>query len=318
MKTLIVVSGGDAPGINTVLARYTMLAQVRGDTVIGASGGFEGVMAQRLKSLDLSLLRLLEGKGGTLLASSREPVLSASDAENRLKAILAKHEIDNLLLFGGDGTLKHVLPLLRSWAIPAIAIPTTIDNDVAGTERTLGFDSACNFAYQAIEGIISTAHALPGRIFMVETLGGDTGFLALDVAFATGAHVALLPEYEFDWDWLAQRLKSCISKDGFSLVVLSEGVKAIPQMPEKIPQLTGIRLRYTRLGHAQRGGAASHIDRRLASEMAQIAHMVFHREKAPNGAIIVKNGITQLFDGTIGSEKKAAPNHQLYEFVNAL
>jgi 6-phosphofructokinase 1 len=198
-----------------------------------------------------------------------------------------------------------------------VALPTTIDNDVAGTERTLGFDSASNFAYQAIEGVMATAHALQGRIFMVETLGGDTGYLALDVAYATGAHAVLIPEYDFDIGWFADRLKMAIEKDGFALAILSEGVKTIPQLPEAIPQLTGIRLRYTRLGHSQRGGAVSHIDRRLASDMAQIAHTAFH-DGILNGAIIVQEGKTSLYQGKFGAEKKAKPDLNLYNLVNEL
>lgn len=317
MKTLIVVSGGDAPGINTVLARYTMLAQRQGEIVIGASGGFAGVLAGQFIELDRSLLRLLEGTGGSYLPSSRESVLAAPDAGERLRAVVAQHDIDNLLLFGGDGTLKHVLPLLKGWGIPVVALPTTIDNDVAGTERTLGFDSACNFAYAAIEGVLATAHALRGRIFMVETLGGDTGFLALDVAYATGVHAVLVPEYDFDMGWLAGRLKSAIDQDGFALAVLSEGVKAIPQMPDAIPRLTGIRLRYTRLGHAQRGGTVSHIDRRLASEMACIAHDAFHNGVS-SGAVVVRDGRALLHEGDFGRETKSSPDRQQYEFVNGL
>lgn len=316
MKTLIVVSGGDAPGINTVLARYTMLARSQGDSVIGSGEGFVGVLEGNLKELDLAVLRVLEGSGGSYLPSSREPMLSAPDAEQRLKAVLATHEIDNLLLFGGDGTLKYVLPLLRSWNIPVVALPTTIDNDVAGTERTLGFDSACNFAYQAIDGVLGTAHALTGRIFMVETLGGDTGFLALEVGHAAGAHAVLVPEIEFEMDWFAQRLQSAIAREGFALVVLSEGVKAIPQMPEAIPRLTGIRLRYTKLGHSQRGGDVTHADRKLATEMAAIAHQALRSGKT--GTVIVQHGQTLLYEGTFGLEKKAPPDRQLYNLVNGL
>jgi 6-phosphofructokinase 1 len=317
MKTLIVVSGGDAPGINTVIARYTQLAQRQGDEVVGASGGFVGVLSKHLKPIDLALLRLLEGRGGTYLPSSREPILSKSDAKVQFQAIIDQEHIDNVLLFGGDGTLHHVLPLLREWQIPTIALPTTIDNDVAGTERTLGFDSACNFAYQAIEGILATAHALQGRIFMIETLGGDTGYLALDIAYATGAQAVLIPEYDFEITWFAERLKDAAKNDGFAIAILSEGVKIIPQLPEAIPRLTGIRLRYTRLGHSQRGGSVSHIDRRLASEMAQIAYTAF-QDGIKNSAIIVEKGMTCLHQGAFGIDSKAKPNVDLYNFVNEL
>ena len=223
MKTLILVSGGDASGINTVISRYTVQVRRYGDEVVGVSRGFAGLLAGQIQTIDPSIMRQLEGVGGSYLTSSREPVLSHPHAQATLKRILEQAQIDNLLLFGGDGTLRQVLPLLKQWHIPVIALPTTIDNDIAGTEQTLGFDSACNFAYGVISGALATAQALPGRIFMVETLGGPTGYIALDVGFAAGAHAVLLPEYDFEMTWLAQRLKQAIEADGFAFVVLSEG-----------------------------------------------------------------------------------------------
>ncbi|MEM7034915.1 MAG: 6-phosphofructokinase [Chloroflexota bacterium] len=318
MKTLIVVSGGDASGINTVIARYTMQARRQGDEVIGVTGGFAGVLRSQFEPIDLSLVRLLEGSGGSYLTSSRDPVLSDTEAQVTLRAVLEDAQIDNMLLFGGDGTLRHVLPLLNQWQVPVIALPTTIDNDIAGTERTLGFDSACNFAYGVISGALATAHALPGRIFMVETLGGNTGYLALDIGFATGAHAVLLPEYTFEMSWLSRHLKQAITKDGFALVVLSEGVTDVmSDLSERIVELTDTRVRFTRLGHAQRGGTVSHGDRRLASEMAYLAYRAL-REGVSNGAIIVRNGTTQLYQRTFGADTKPSPDYDLYRLVNSV
>lgn len=317
MKTLIVVSGGDAPGINSVIQHYTALAHRHGDEVLGADGGFAGVLADAIHPIETRTVRLLAGKGGAYLPSSREPVLGAPDASSRLKAILDKYNIDNLLLFGGDGTLRHVLPLLYSWGIACIALPTTIDNDVSGTDYTLGHDSACNYAYQAVEGILATAHALTGRIFMVETLGGNTGYIALEVAYASGAQVVLVPEYDVTLEWLGDRLTQVIARDGFALVVLSEGVKFIPQLAEAIPRLTGVRLRYTSLGHAQRGGDVSHRDRQMAMEISRIAHAGFHNGENI-GTIIVQNGQTSLYPGTLSGNPKSPPEWDRYAFINGL
>lgn len=318
MKTLIVVSGGDASGINTTIARYTMRAEQFGDEVLGAVGGFAGVLANHFRPIELPLVRLLEGSGGSYLPSSREPVLGRPEAQAGLRTIMAENQIDNILLFGGDGTLRHVLPLLKQWHIPVIALPTTIDNDVVGTERTLGFDTACNFAYASIAGALATAHALAGRIFMIETLGGDRGYLALEIAFATGAHAVLLPEYPFEISWLADRLKQAIVNDGFALAVICEGVAAgHPTLPEEVSRQTGIRMRYIQLGHAQRGGAVSHLDRRLATEMAYLAYDGF-RDGVTNGAIIVENGLTRLQPGTLPAEERLQPDYARYRAVNGL
>ncbi len=316
MNTLFVVSGGDAPGINTVIARYLALSD-KTDTVLGVQGGFAGLLAGNITPLTERAVGPVAGLGGSTLASSREPVLAADDAEARLTAMLEKHHVDNVLLFGGDGSLKYTLPLLKQWGVPVIGLPTTIDNDVAGTDRTLGFDSAANYAYQAIEGVLATARALPGRIFLVETLGGDTGYLALEIALGAGAHIVLVPEYDYDDDWFAARLKASIEAHGHALTVLSEGVKKIPQMPELIPAKTSIRLRYTKLGHAQRGGHVTHLDRRLALDMARIALDEF-RKGTTLGTIIVRGEQTMLYPDDLSGFELSPPNRTHYEFVNGL
>ncbi|MCZ7543825.1 MAG: 6-phosphofructokinase [Anaerolineae bacterium] len=167
-------------------------------------------------------------------------MLHAPDARARLRAQLAAHGVDNLLLFGGDGSLRHLPPILREVGVPYVGIPTTIDNNVPGTEQTLGFDSACNFAYQALDGILATAHALPGRSFMVETLGGDTGFLALQIALGAGAHAVLIPEYAFDQAWLNRRLADAVAREGYALLVLSEGVPESRTLAQTIAEQTQI------------------------------------------------------------------------------
>jgi 6-phosphofructokinase 1 len=317
MKTLIVVSGGDAPGINTVIARYLRLATKNGDTVLGARGGFEGVLTDNIERIDPTTITLFAGRGGTYLASSRKPVLSEEGAKQQLLASLEKHEVDNILLFGGDGTLRHILPLLHAWGVPTIGLPTTIDNDVSGTDYTLGHDSACNFAFQAIEGVLATAHALTGRIFMVETLGGHTGYLALAVAYSSGAQIVLVPEYDVSLEWLGNRLKDTVNRDGYALVVLSEGVSFIPELAEAVPRLTGIRLRYTRLGHAQRGGDVTYYDRFVAHEMSRLSYDAF-KQQVNIGTIIAQAGQLSLYEGTLSGEAKSPPNYNQYAFINEL
>ena len=317
MKTLIVVSGGDAPGINAVIAAFARLAARQHDRVYGAENGFAGLLAGQMHEISLPQVTLLAGRGGSVLSSSRQPVLDAADARERLLARMVEHRIDNLLLFGGDGTIRHVLPLLTSWGITCVALPTTIDNDVPGTEYTLGHDSACNYAFQTIEGIKATAHALPGRIFMVETLGGDSGYLALAIAYASGADAALLPEYEFNLGWLAKRLKTTVALRGYALVVLSEGVPDIGKIAEQIPNLTGIRLRYTGLGHAQRGADVSHRDRCTAQDMSRIAYKAF-KQGLGAATVVTRQGKLTLQEGTIDEADKPPPDFEQYAAINEL
>ncbi|MDE2819041.1 MAG: 6-phosphofructokinase [Chloroflexota bacterium] len=317
MKTVIVVNGGDAPGINAAIAAYTRLAGQNGDRVIGAQGGFAGLLSGQLTEIDQAAVGLLSGRGGSWLRSSRAPALARPDAGEGLSRVLTEEKIDNLLLFGGDGTIKFVLPRLQTWGLSCIALPATIDNDVPGTDYTLGHDSACNYAWQTIEGIRATANALPGRIFLVETLGGDSGYLALAIAYACAADVVLLPEYDFGMDWLAQRLKITVARRGYALLVLSEGVTAAERLTDEIPKMTGIRVRLTRLGHAQRGAAASHIDRQRAVDMSRIAYEALKR--GPRAGIVVsRDGALMVQEGEATDAGKPAPDYQQYAFVNGL
>lgn len=317
MNTAIVVSGGDAPGINAAIDAYARLARDSGDRVVGAQDGFAGLLAGRLFELDRALLSRLSGKGGSILRSSREPVLSAPDACDRLSAVMLANDIDNLLLFGGDGSLKNALPLLERWDVPCIALPTTIDNDVAGTDYTLGHDSACNFALAAVEGIRATAGALPGRIFLLETLGGHTGYLALAIAHASSADAVLLPEYAFDLDWLAQRSRQLVERAGYALVVLCEFVPGIDNIKVALPRRSGMRLRYTALGHAQRGADASHCDRTVARDMSRLAWSALH-DGLRLGTVVTRAGGLCMQEGVPPPGDKAPPDYKLYARINGI
>lgn len=317
MKTAIIVSGGDAPGINAAIDSFTRLALQSGDQVVGAQGGFSGLLDNQLVEIDQSLVSLLAGRGGSIFQSSRDPALEQPGARQLLGDVLRRREIDNLLLFGGDGTIRHVAPRLADWGLSCIVLPATIDNDVAGTDYTLGHDSACNFALAAVDGIRATAHALPGRIFLLETLGAPSGHLALAIAYASGAHLALLPEYPLELNWLAQRLRETVAREGYALVVSSEAYPDMSRLVGEIPRLTGIRVRFSALGHAQRGADVSHRDRRVAREMSRIAWRAF-KQGAENGVVIFQDGALALRDGILPSRTKPPPDRKLYEFVNQL
>jgi 6-phosphofructokinase 1 len=317
LKTLIVVSGGDAPGINSVIAHFTALATEHGDTVVGAVGGFAGALAGHIAPVKPVLIGPWASRGGSYLQSSREPALAQPDAQVRLTKLLTNHKIDNLLLLGGDGTQRVVAPLLANWDIACIGIPTTIDNDVPGTETTIGFDSACNFAHLTLDNLLMVAYSLPGRIYTVETLGGQTGFIALNVALAAGAQVVLIPEYEYSVEWLIQRLQMVVARDRYALVILSEGVAASRTIADDIREWTGLYCRDARLGHGQRGAVPTHRDRILAAQMAHVAFQAL-RGAEGKGLTVAHNGNVSLHHGSIPGLPVRLPDRQLYNFVNGL
>jgi 6-phosphofructokinase 1 len=314
VRTLFVVSGGDAPGINDLILRYTSYCTDADDLVFGSLGGFAGLLAGAVIPLTYQTLLPWIGRAGTILPSSREPVLSQPTAESTLKQVLATFQIDQMILFGGDGTLRHIPPLLAKWGVPCVGLPTTIDNDVPGTELSLGFDSACNYAYRTIDGIVATAHALNGRMFMVETLGGTNGNLALAVAQGAGATVVLVPEYAYDMTWLATRMKSATERFGFGLLILCEGTPGARTLAEDLPRLTGIRMRDIRLGHAQRGAEVSHRDRSLAAEWAYLAYQAVHAQPT-TGNLLVQNGKT-IFSSEARPSTLPLPDRTLYDRIN--
>ena len=317
MRILCVVSGGDAPGINAALYHGATLAAQRGDELFGAAGGFPGLLNEAIIPLNPRDLLPWAAMPGSFLASSRDPVLSQPEAQATIRRVIAQHQIDALILFGGDGTLRHIPPLLEQWSIAWIGLPTTIDNDVPGTELTLGFDSACNFAHAAIDGIRATGHALPGRIFTLETLGGNTGLLALEVAHAAGADVAVLPEYPYDPAQIAARLTAAVERQGQALLVYGEGIGDKADLLEAISRLTGIRVRDTRLGHAQRGAPPSHRDRALAADTIQIALDALH-SGTRGGVMVARGGQVMLHEGLIDLQTRKLPDLALYQRLSGL
>ncbi len=317
MKTLLVVSGGDAPGINTALLQYTRLTRQNGDVTLGAVGSFAGALAGKIIDLQPEMIAPVAALGGTYLASSREPVLKETKNRDQLGKVLASHQIDNVVLFGGDGTLRNIPPILAEMGIACIGIPTTIDNDVPGTEMTIGFDSACNFAHQTIDGLLATARALPGRIFSVETLGGNTGILALDIAAAAGAHAVLVPEYAYTDEWLIQRLEDSVKREQYALVILSEGITASRTLLDDLKEKAGLRIRDTRLGHGQRGTTPSHRDRILAAGMANAAYDAL-RAGTKMGTVVVSGGKISLHGGKLADLPPRLPDQNLYNQINGL
>jgi 6-phosphofructokinase 1 len=317
MKTLLVVSGGDAPGINAALLQYTRLTRQNGDVTVGGVGSFAGVLAEQIIELQPEMIAPVAALGGSYLASSRDPVLRDSANRSQLSKILTSNQIENVVLFGGDGTLRNIPLILADMGIACIGIPTTIDNDVPGTEMTIGFDSACNLAHQAIDGLLATARALPGRIFSVETLGGNTGMLALDIAAAVSAQAVLVPEYAYTDDWLVQRLQDTVKHEQYALVILSEGIAASRTWVDDMQKKAGLRIRDTRLGHGQRGGPPSHRDRILAAEMARAAYDAL-RAGAKMGTIVVSGGKVSLHAGQLADLPPRLPDQSLYNRINGL
>lgn len=266
-KTLaLLTSGGDAPGMNTALHRLTERAEREGWRVLGVREGFRGLLEGTFKPLHSTETVRYTRHGGTFLGSSRLPnfhTLVEQSAE-----VIEAHDITHLAVIGGNGSLRGAA-LLSRYAHTA-GLPGTIDNDVHGSELSIGFDTALNTGVTLLDGMRDSAESLP-RLFALETLGGDTGFLAHAVAQAGGADVTLIPEAVLPEADIHDRLRASVARQRYALVVASEGYPDLMGVLGRASEALGTRIRVSRAGHAQRGGRPSAGDRLLAGALADAA-----------------------------------------------
>ena len=267
-KIGVLTSGGDAPGMNAAIRAVVRTAIFYKLEVVGIMRGYQGLIEGDFVPMESKSVSKIINLGGTILHTSRCPEFK--DIEVRRKAIdgLKEAGIDALVVIGGDGSFRGANDIFNDFDYPVVGIPATIDNDIFGTDFTIGFDTAINTAMDAIDKIRDTAHS-HDMVFFVEVMGRDAGFIALHTGIATGSEVTLIPEIQKDIDSLVDYLKIGRRKNKTSgIVVVAEGghlgsaAEVAKQVKERIPSY---EVRVTTLGHIQRGGSPSCSDRVLAS-----------------------------------------------------
>ncbi len=267
-KIGVLTSGGDAPGMNAALRAVVRTAIFYKLEVVGIMRGYQGLIEGDFVPMESKSVSKIINLGGTILHTSRCPEFK--DIEVRRKAVdgLKEAGIDALVVIGGDGSFRGANDIFKDFGYPVVGIPATIDNDIFGTDFTIGFDTAINTAMDAIDKIRDTAHS-HDMVFFVEVMGRDAGFIALHTGIATGSEVTLIPEIQKDIDSLVDYLKIGRRKNKTSgIVVVAEGghlgsaAEVAKQVKERIPSY---EVRVTTLGHIQRGGSPSCSDRVLAS-----------------------------------------------------
>lgn len=259
----VFTSGGDSPGMNAALYAIAKTAEVNGIKVSGFRKGYEGLIDGDLVPLKSHELQKLVHKGGTILKTARSKRFMELEGRQKALQTLKENKIDALIAIGGDGTFKGLLAFSEICDIPFIGIPGTIDNDISGTDYTLGFDSAVNTAIENIDKIKDTAES-HNRVFVVEVMGRDSGYIAIHSGLMVGADSILIPESGKDFMYLLDKFKNYNSEDAF-LVVVSEGDEIGAELvSSKIKEVNpNVDLRITKLGHVQRGGNPSALDRML-------------------------------------------------------
>jgi 6-phosphofructokinase 1 len=310
-RIAVFTSGGDAPGMNAHIRAVERTAQKRGLEVVGIVGGYTGMIAGHFEVLDRIRTANILDRGGTVLKTSRCPEFH--EAEGRAKAAdqLARHGIDGVVACGGDGTFHGALALHQEHGITIVGTPGTIDNDLAGTDYTIGYDTAINTAAQAIDKIRDTADS-HGRLFFVEVMGRHAGFIAMDVGVACGAEYIAVPETMTDIEVLYQRIVSQ-GIDKRTVVIVGEGDESggAMQLARRIEDAYGISSKVSILGHMQRGGAPTVRDRVLAARLGAAA--VDALLEGQSGVMIGEqnNSITYVPLEQTWATRKAVPRYLL-------
>lgn len=316
----VLTSGGDAPGMNAAIRAVVRAAIFNGCEAYGIYGGYQGLINGDIKKMKSQDVSNIIQRGGTILKSARSAEFRTPEGRTKAAEKLAELKIDALVVIGGDGSFTGARLLIQEHDIPVVGIPGTIDNDLYGTDSTIGYDTAVNTAVEAVDKIKDTASA-HNRLFFVEVMGRDAGFIALRVAIATGAEAVLVPEVDTDIADLEHYLeKDYDPAKSSGIVIVAEGEKegGAYSVAEKVGKAhPEYDIRVSVLGHMQRGGSPSAFDRVLASQLGVAAvDALMDDQKSIMVGIMNKEIVHVPFNKTIKNSKGLNP--ELLNLVRVL
>ena len=270
-KIGVLTSGGDGPGMNAAIRSVVRCALSNGLEVAGIIRGYQGLIDDEVVELNHRSVSNIINRGGTIIKTARSREFKTQDGMQKALKTLKKHGIDALIVIGGDGSYRGAQILFEEHNIPVIGLPGTIDNDLCGTDQTIGCHTAVNTALEAIDKIRDTAHSME-RIFVIEVMGNRSGYIALEVALGAGAEDVLIPERKFDYESLCQNIVRGNKLGKISwMIVVAEGAAKAPDVAQTIKEMTGLETRFVVLGHVQRGGVPVEGDRILATRVGAVA-----------------------------------------------
>ena len=297
----VLTSGGDAPGMNAAIRAVVRTALYHGKRVFGVYRGYEGMIENDIIELSSSSVKHILALGGTFLKSARSQEFRTPEGRAKAAKNLRDRDIDALIVIGGDGSFTGALKLAEEHGIKVIGVPGTIDNDLFGTDYTIGYDTATNTVIESVDKIRDTASS-HNRLFLVEVMGRDTGYIAASTGLATGALSIILPEKKNTYNELFKDLRSAqANKKTSNIIMVAEGnhlgdIFDIASAVRK--EFPSIDVKVTTLGHTQRGGSPSTNDRALASVLGHYAikGLIEGQEKVMSGMINQKVVFTPLSD----------------------
>ena len=287
-KIGILTSGGDSPGMNAAIRAVVRSAIYNNLEVVGIQHGYHGLLNNEFFKMDARSVGETLQKGGTILQTARCLEFKEWAGVEKGAAMAKKAGLDGLVVIGGDGSFRGARDLTRA-GVPTIAIPGTIDNDIACSEYTIGFDTCLNTVKDSIDKIRDTSSS-HDRCSIIEVMGRNAGYIAIYVAIACGAEVVLIPErvYDFDRDVITPILEGKSRGKKHSIVIVAEGIGGVEELARKIEVATGIESRSTVIGHVQRGGSPTVRDRVIASQMGSKAVDLLLEGKS-NRIVCMKN-----------------------------
>ena len=297
----VLTSGGDAPGMNAAIRAVTRTALYHGKRVFGVYRGYEGMIENDIVELSTTSVKHILALGGTFLKSARSQEFRTPEGRAKAAQNLRERNIDALVVIGGDGSFTGALKLAEEHGIKVIGVSGTIDNDLYGTDYTIGYDTATNTVIESVDKIRDTASS-HNRLFLVEVMGRDTGYIAASTGLATGALSIILPEKNNTYEELFADLRSAqANKKTSNIIMVAEGnhlgdIFEIASAVRK--EFPSIDVKVTTLGHTQRGGSPSTNDRVLASVLGHYAikGLMEGQEKVMSGMINQKVVFTPLGD----------------------
>jgi len=313
----VLTSGGDAPGMNAAIRSVVRTAIYYKMEAIGIFRGYDGLINEEMKVLNHRSVSNIINRGGTILKTDRSDKFRTVQGRARAYEAIKKNNIDGLVLIGGDGTYRGGRIFNKEWGVPCIGVPGSIDNDIKGTDSTIGSDTAVNTALEAIDKIRDTATSME-RIFIVEVMGRSSGYIAINAALSGGAEDVLIPERKYDMQQLCQDIVEGNLRGKMSwIVVVAEGVAKAGDIAKIITETTTLETRVATLGHIQRGGSPTAKDRILATRLGSEAVNLLRIGMSAKAVGVIGSRINIIGLGSAVTKKSSDVN-PLYRLIKML
>ena len=316
MKKIAILTR-DCAGVNAAIRSIVRTASKYHIEILGVIKGYDGLVDGNFVSLNRRSVSGIINQGGTILKTARSKRFFVESEQKKAVQTIKNNNIDSLIVIGGDGSLRGAHVLATRYNIPVVCIPATIDNDVNDVDLTIGADTAANVALDALDKIRDTATSLE-RIFIVEVMGRNCGYIALQVALAGGCEEVLVPEQDINIDAMCEEIKAGNAKGKVSwIVIVAEGKAKGHDIANIVTQKTGLETRVAVLGHIQRGGCPTAIDRTMAARLGNYAVDVIQQGQT-DYCVALKDGQLVTIPLEIAVKPKEIDVHSYYTLIKLL